>query len=64
MGTVIDRVDLAHSRWLDRHSALHLAVTAADDCLQRAGCKPDDLDLIVMRGYTATATWGSRRWPL
>ena len=50
MGTVIDRVDLAHSRWLDRHSALHLAVTAANDCLQRAGCKPDDLDLIVNAG--------------
>jgi 3-oxoacyl-[acyl-carrier-protein] synthase-3 len=50
MGTVIDRVDLAHPRWRDRHSALHLAVTAAKDCLQRAGCDPDELDLVVNAG--------------
>src|SRR6201996_2047882 len=50
MGTVIDRVDLAHPRWRDRHSALHLAVTAARDCLQRAGCDPDELDLVVNAG--------------
>ena len=50
MGTVIDRVDIAHSRWRDRHSALHLAVTAAKDCLQRAGCDPDELDLVVNAG--------------
>jgi 3-oxoacyl-[acyl-carrier-protein] synthase-3 len=50
MGTVIDRVDLAHTRWRDRHSALHLAVTAAKDCLQRAGCEPDELDLVVNAG--------------
>jgi 3-oxoacyl-[acyl-carrier-protein] synthase-3 len=50
MGTVIDRVDLAHSRWLNRHSALHLAVTAAKDCLRGAGCDPDELDLVVNAG--------------
>ncbi|MBW0012700.1 3-oxoacyl-[acyl-carrier-protein] synthase III C-terminal domain-containing protein [Mycobacterium sp.] len=50
MGTVIDRIDLAHSRWLDRHSALHLAVNAAKDCLHRAGCGPDELDLVVNAG--------------
>jgi 3-oxoacyl-[acyl-carrier-protein] synthase III len=50
MGTVIDRVDLAHSRWLNRHSALYLAVTAAKDCLQGAGCDPDELDLVVNAG--------------
>jgi len=38
MGTVIDRVDIAHPRWHGRHSALHLAVTAAKDCLRQAGC--------------------------
>lgn len=50
MGTVIDRVDVARPRWRDRHSALHLAVTAAKDCLQRAGCDPDELDLVVNAG--------------
>ena len=50
MGTVIDRVDLVHPRWHDRHSALHLAVTAAKDCLQRAGCDPGELDLVVNAG--------------
>src|ERR1700758_5271086 len=50
MGTVIDRVDLARPRWRDRHSALHLAVTAAKDCLKGAGCGPDELDLVVNAG--------------
>jgi 3-oxoacyl-[acyl-carrier-protein] synthase III len=50
MGTVIDRVDLAHPRLRGRHSALHLAVTAAKDCLDRAGCDPDELDLVVNAG--------------
>src|ERR1700756_527778 len=50
MGTVIDRVDVAHPRWRDKHSALHLAVTAAKDCLQGAGCGPDELDLGVNAG--------------
>jgi 3-oxoacyl-[acyl-carrier-protein] synthase-3 len=50
MGTVIDRVDVAHPRWRDKHSALHLAVTAAKDCLRGAGCGPDELDLVVNAG--------------
>ena len=50
MGTVIDRVDIAHPRWRDRHSALRLAVSAAKDCLQRAGCDPNELDLVVNAG--------------
>lgn len=50
MSTVIDRVDLAHARWRDRHSALHLAVTAAKGCLRRAGCAADELDLVVNAG--------------
>ncbi|MEB3981528.1 3-oxoacyl-ACP synthase [Mycobacterium sp. 663a-19] len=50
MGTVIDRVDLAHARWRDRHSALHLAVTAAKDCLRRAELDADELDLVVNAG--------------
>ena len=50
MGTVIDRVDIAYPRWRHRHSALHLAVTAAKDCLRRAGCDPDELDLVVNAG--------------
>lgn len=50
MGTVIDRVDLAHPRLRGRHSALHLAVSAANDCLHRAGCDPDELDLVVNAG--------------
>lgn len=50
MGTVIDRVDLAHPRLRGRHSALHLAVTAAKDCLHRAGCGAGDLDLVVNAG--------------
>lgn len=50
MGTVIDRIDIAAPRWRDRHSALHLAVTAAKTCLQRAGCDPDELDLVVNAG--------------
>ncbi|HWS92304.1 MAG TPA: 3-oxoacyl-[acyl-carrier-protein] synthase III C-terminal domain-containing protein [Mycobacterium sp.] len=50
MGTVIDRVEIAHARWRGRHSALHLAVAAAKDCLQRAGCDPDELDLVVNAG--------------
>ncbi|MHA7652405.1 3-oxoacyl-[acyl-carrier-protein] synthase III C-terminal domain-containing protein [Mycobacterium sp. ML4] len=50
MGTVIDRVDVAHPRLRGRHSALHLAVTAAKDCLRQAGCEPAELDLVVNAG--------------
>jgi 3-oxoacyl-[acyl-carrier-protein] synthase III len=50
MGTVIDRVALAHGGWRNRHSALHLAVRAAKDCLQQAGRDPHDVDLLVNTG--------------
>lgn len=50
MGTVIDRVDIAHPGLRGRHSALHLAVAAAKDCLRQAGCRPHELDLVVNAG--------------
>lgn len=50
MGTIIDRVAIAHPRWRGRHSALHLAVAAGEDCLQRAGRDPHELDLVVNAG--------------
>lgn len=50
MGTTIDRVNITRGRWRDRHSALHLAVTAAKDCLKQAGCDADELDLVVNAG--------------
>jgi 3-oxoacyl-[acyl-carrier-protein] synthase III len=50
MGTVIDRVEITQPRLRDRHSALHLAVSAAKACLKRAGCDPDELDLVVNAG--------------
>ncbi len=50
MGTIIERVAIAHPRWRGRHSALHLAVAAGKDCLQRAGRNPHELDLVVNAG--------------
>ncbi len=50
MGTIIDRVAVARPRWRDRHSALHLAVTAGKDCLRRAGREAHELDLVVNAG--------------
>ncbi|WP_406815388.1 3-oxoacyl-ACP synthase [Mycobacterium sp. M23085] len=50
MGTIIDRVAIAHPRWRSRHSALHLAVAAGKDCLQGAGRNPHELDLVVNAG--------------
>lgn len=50
MGTIIERVAIAHPRWRGRHSALHLAVAASKDCLQRAGRDPHELDLVVNSG--------------
>ena len=41
---------LARGGWRNRHSALHLAVRAAKDCLQRAGRDPHDVDLLVNAG--------------
>lgn len=50
MGTIIDRVAIAHPRWRGHHSALHLAVAAGKDCLQRAGRDPHELDLVINAG--------------
>lgn len=50
MGTVIDRLDITHGAWRSRHSALHLAVTSARNCLHRAGRAPSDLDLLINAG--------------
>ncbi len=50
MGTVIDHVALTQARWRNRHSALHLAVRAAKNCLHDAGRDPHDVDLLVNAG--------------
>ena len=54
MGTTIDRIDITRPQgvggWRHRHSALHLAVAAAKDCLKGAGCDPAELDLVVNAG--------------
>jgi 3-oxoacyl-[acyl-carrier-protein] synthase-3 len=50
MGTVIDSVQVTRGRWPNRHSALHLAVAAAEGCLRRAGRKPDAVDLLINAG--------------
>ncbi|OSC24420.1 3-oxoacyl-ACP synthase [Mycobacterium vulneris] len=50
MGMIIDRIAIARPRWRNRHSALHLAVAAGKDCLQRAGRDPHELDLVVNAG--------------
>jgi 3-oxoacyl-[acyl-carrier-protein] synthase-3 len=50
MGTLIDQVALAKGSWRDRHSALHLAVNTAKDCLRMTGRRPHDVDLLVNAG--------------
>jgi 3-oxoacyl-[acyl-carrier-protein] synthase-3 len=50
MGTVIERLAVTSGGWRTRHSALRLAVSAAKDCLQRAGRDPDNVDLLVNTG--------------
>ncbi|WP_064688390.1 3-oxoacyl-ACP synthase [Rhodococcus qingshengii] len=50
MGTIIEQVMVTRAGWLRRHSALHLAVAAAQSCLGKAGCSPDGLDLLVNAG--------------
>ena len=50
MGTIIDRLSVTRGRWRSRHSALQLAVAAAKSCLDQAGCRPDDIDLLVNAG--------------
>ena len=50
MGTVIDRLEITKAGWRGRHSALHLAVTAAKRCLHTAGRDADAVDLLVNSG--------------
>ncbi|AKK27316.1 3-oxoacyl-ACP synthase [Mycobacterium sp. EPa45] len=50
MGTVIEQVAVGRSRWRHRHSALHLAVSTAQDCLRMAGRRPHDVDLLINAG--------------
>ena len=50
MGTVIDRLEVTKAGWRGRHSALHLAVTAAKNLLENAGRDADDIDLLVNAG--------------
>ncbi|MBY0286298.1 MAG: 3-oxoacyl-ACP synthase [Mycobacteriaceae bacterium] len=50
MGTVIDAVGCAEGRWRTRHSALHLAVESAEDCLRHAGRTAREIDLLINAG--------------
>ncbi|MBV8178451.1 MAG: 3-oxoacyl-ACP synthase [Mycobacterium sp.] len=50
MGTIIEQLDVTSGGWRTRHSALRLAVSAAQRCLQQAGRDPDDVDLLVNAG--------------
>ena len=50
MGTVIDRLGITRGGWRSRHSALHLAVSAAKSCLHDARRDADDVDLLVNAG--------------
>ncbi|KJF22606.1 3-oxoacyl-ACP synthase [Rhodococcus sp. AD45-ID] len=50
MGTIIEQLSLTRGGWRSRHSALHLASAAARSCLNKAGCRPDDLDLLLNAG--------------
>ena len=50
MGTIIDRVEVTRGGWRSRHSALHLAVSAAESCLHEARRDADDVDLLVNAG--------------
>lgn len=50
MGTIIDRVGITRGGWRSRHSALHLAVSAAESCLHDARRDADDIDLLVNAG--------------
>lgn len=50
MGTVIDAVGCAKGRWRTRHSALHLAVESAEDCLRDARRTAKEIDLLINAG--------------
>lgn len=50
MGTIIDHLEVTRGGWRHRHSALHLAVMAARNCLDAARREADDVDLLVNAG--------------
>lgn len=50
MGTVIEQLNITGGGWRTRHSALRLAVSAARQCLRRAGRDADEVDLLVNAG--------------
>jgi 3-oxoacyl-[acyl-carrier-protein] synthase-3 len=50
MGTIIDRATVAHASWRSRHSALRIAVATTRACLDAAGCRPNDVDLLINAG--------------
>lgn len=50
MGTVIDQATVTHATWRSRHSALRIAVASARACLDAAGCRPNELDLLINAG--------------
>ena len=50
MGTIIDRLNVTRGGWRARHSALHLAVTAAKTCLAAAQRDAGDVDLLINTG--------------
>lgn len=50
MGTIIDRLGITQGGWRTRHSALQLAVSAANLCLHDARRDADDVDLLVNTG--------------
>jgi 3-oxoacyl-[acyl-carrier-protein] synthase-3 len=50
MGTVIEQLDVTSGGWRTRHSALRLAVSAAQRCLRQAGRHPADVNLLVNAG--------------
>jgi 3-oxoacyl-[acyl-carrier-protein] synthase-3 len=50
MGTIIDHATVTHASWRSRHSALRIAVAATQACLDAAGYRPNDLDLLINAG--------------
>jgi 3-oxoacyl-[acyl-carrier-protein] synthase-3 len=50
MGTIIDRLGITQGSWRSRHSALQLAVSAANSCLHDEGRDADAVDLLVNAG--------------
>jgi 3-oxoacyl-[acyl-carrier-protein] synthase-3 len=50
MGTIVDRLGIAQGSWRSRHSALQLAVSAANSCLHDEGRDADAVDLLVNAG--------------